>query len=436
MPSSDRSQTRAEHRRRGATRAADAGAREQGAPCNLQEPWDDRAAEALTRLYESDEGRLWQPASGARVHRPAPPLGDPATAEQAEALDRAWLESHLSRLVERLQASLRQASPEPSLAALSSRLEAIEQRFGATLGRVAQRTDLDGLRSIEAHILDLGAQLERARERLEQIGAVDEQLRALARKLDEAGEQRTGTLERLLRDAVAEWRESEQRTAGALRSIDEAVNRLGDAVDAMEASKPAPDLTLPPLAGPEPGRVDAGNGSRAHPDDDRRLAPQLYQPMLDAADYVPRSVDGMPRPGPRAAEAFPARNRPAVAASEVEWPAALGPDRDAAGAGPRLTPGALRIMALRAKLRQPPAGTDAPSHARAAGAGEQPGGLLRRASFSLLLLAACVVGGAYLLYQTFVAPAPASPFTIERGAHPGQVSGIELLEAGALGPRP
>jgi hypothetical protein len=418
MLSSDRSGSRADHRRRAAARAYNDAVWEQAQPFDPNAPWDDRSAEALTCLYESEEGRLSRPATGDRARPCAPQGADGVTAEPepAEAVDRMWLEAHLSRLAERLQDTLAQANPEPSLAALNGRLETIEQRFSATLGRVAQRTDLDGLRSIEARVLELAAQVEQARERLDRIGAVDDQVRALARELEEAGAQRTSGLEKLLRDCIAEWRDGEQRTASALQNIEEAIGRLGEAVDAMEASKPAPDLTVPPLTAAELDRVAGATGALSHGETEPTPAPSLYHATLDAADYAPTLFAGE----------TPAASAPALPAaraseSAMEWSSAAGDESDRPE-GANLTAGALRIMALRAKLRQSNGtGRGAmPSYVPEAEMGEPRHGSLKRASLSVLLMAgaAFAAGSTYFLYQTFLIAAPASPVMIAPSASP------------------
>jgi hypothetical protein len=379
---------------------------------NPNEPWDARSAEILIRLYESEEGKLSRPAASDRGRsqpRHVETIPGDARAE-ADAVDRKWLEEHLSRLVERLREPLVRCNPEQSIAALHGRIEHIEQRFGSALGRVAQRADLDGLHSIETHVVQLAAQLEQARDRLDQIGAVGEHVRTLAQRLDEAGEQRAHALEKLLRDCIAEWREAEQRTAGALHNLEEAVARLGEAVDAMEASKPAPELTLPALVDPEL-EGSAGMDGFQLDASGQTLAPQSYHAMLDAADYAPKTdTEG----------AAPALHEPTALSGLVEpSPALTSPDLGKA-AGVRLTPGALRIKAMRAKLRQAPgAGSRAMrSHAPT---GEELRGALKRVSLSLLLMACAVslAGGTYVLYETLIASAPtASPVMVEPRAHP------------------
>jgi hypothetical protein len=363
-------------------------------------PWDAESAEALTRLYESEEGDLSKPASRERAVHPREP--GRAHAWPPDSADTSWLQSHLAHLAKRLQDSLIQASPEKLFGELNARLDAIEQRFSAALGRVAQRTDLDGLKSIESDVMALAAQLERARDRLDEISAVEDEVRGLARKLDEAGEQRAGTLEKLLRDCIAEWREGEQRTAGALQNLEEAVNRVGDSVDAMEASRPAPDLSVPALPASEPDAPAGVVGFRAG----GAWTPRgTYQSMLDAADYAPRPAEAEPQDGPPLAAL--AREDGTLPAAAVEWAARPADDEAAEPPErPARLPGGWQIAALRARMRQAPRGDFAllDGAVRAAEAA-------RRASLSLLLAvgAAIVAGSTYLTYlllQTVTAPTP------------------------------
>ena len=109
MLSSDRSEFRADHRRH-AARAYDHALWDEAQPFDPNAPWDDQAAEALMCLFESDEGRLSRPAAGNRA-RPSLSHSADSEPEPAEGFDRAWLEAHLSRMAERLQDALAQASP-------------------------------------------------------------------------------------------------------------------------------------------------------------------------------------------------------------------------------------------------------------------------------------------------------------------------------------
>lgn len=428
MLSSDRIEAPGRRRRRKARRSAatpDAGARTLagGGRIDACEPWDIQAAEALTRLYESDEGQLHRPHAGERVHRTAPQAGPATASHQTGAEDRAWLETHLSDLAERLQGALTRLDPEASVAALNRRLEAIEERFGRALERVAQRADVHGLRTIETQILELAEHLEKTRDRLDEIGTLEGEVRGLAQRLDAGDQQQIAALGKLLRDYVAEWRESEQRTAGALHSLEEAVGRLGDTVDAMEASKPAPDLSFAALAVPDPARARAEGDPLAQ--GPVGLGAKSYHSTLDAADYAPKAVAEEPPAGAYA----PAAGRRALQlppGAAIAWSTASAGAQQGGATAAEREPKASRIMAVRARLRRTRL---APAHAgRTEGALPHAGrdaaepAPARRARPGLLLLAgiALLAGGAYLLAHALIAGAPprTAPARTESGVEP------------------
>ena len=442
MLSSDRIEAPGRRRRRKARRSAaapDAGARAiAGGRIDAHEPWDIQAAEALTRLYESDEGQLHRPHAGERAHRSAPQAGPVTAAHPAGAADRAWLETHLSGLAERLQGALARLDPEASVAALNRRLEAIEERFGRALERIAQRVDLHGLRAIETHVVELAEHLEKTRDRLDEIGTLEGEVRRLAQRLDAGDQQQIAALGKLLRDYFAEWRESEQRTAGALHSLEEAVSRLGDTVDAMEASKPAPDLSFATLAVPDPARARAAGDPLPH--GPGGLGAKSYHSTLDAADYAPKAVPEKPPAGEYAAAAG-RRGLPVPPGAAIAWPAAsAGPPPGGAEAS-EPEPKASRIMAVRARLRRTRL---APAHAAGTEGGSRPDAgrdaaepaPARRARPGLLLLAgiALLAGGVYLLGHALKAAAPrTAPARTESGVEP---AGAKPDVADPTTPRP
>jgi len=253
------------------------------------EPWDVQSAEALTHLYESGEGYLHRrpedgPARRLRQPQPALPAGEPASP------DNAWLEARLAEMAERLQSSLAEINPDKATAHLNRRLDAIEERFNEALGKVVQRSDLDGLKLIEAHVIELAAHVEHTRGRLDRIDAIDDQMRGLVRRLEEGDHQRLDALESLLQDYVAEWRKGDDRTASALRSLEDVVSRVGESVEAMEAQKPALDLSLSVLgtAGLAEPAIESDPLSQVYADAARVLEPLAHRAPLDAADYAPK----------------------------------------------------------------------------------------------------------------------------------------------------
>jgi len=423
MLSSDRVEPPGRRRRRKTRRNAaipHAGA----ARAAAHEPWDSEAAEVLTRLYESDEGQLHKPHGGERPAR-AGTGAETAAGPEPAADGRTWLEMHLSDLAERLQLSLARLDPEASLGGLNGRLEAIEERFGRALERVALRTDVHALPSIETHVLELAGHLEKTRDRMEQIGSLEEEVRGLVQRLDAPDQQQIGALGKLLRDYIAEWRESEQRTASALHGLEEAIGRLGDTVDAMEASKPAPDLSFATLAAPDPARARTGSDPLAQ----GPAGPKAYHSTLDAADYAPKAPPGVPPPGGEPAPARGKRRLLALPGAAIAWSTAPVQAAGASVESAEPMSGASPVMAVRAKLRRSATLTDgedasadstpAPQADCADPAEPAPG---RRTRPGLLLLAgiALLAGGAYLLVHALTAATPqrAIPERSEPGRQP------------------
>lgn len=299
------------------------------------EPWDAQSAEALTQLYESGEGYLHRRPEDARVRR-LPPLESPAG--EPEGRDQAWLDSRLAQMAERLHGSLAEINPDKAVAHLNRRLDAIEERFNEALSQVVQRSDLDGLKLIEAHVMELAAHVEQTRGRLDRIDAIDEQMQGLARLIEQGDHQRLDALERLLHDYVAEWRKGDERTASALRSLEDVVSRVGESIDAMEAQKPAQDLSLGLLdsAGLGGSAIETDPLSHVYADAARVLEPTTHRSLLDAADYAPRAES--------AAELQPARS-PEISSHTV------GADEPTPAEAP-LPPPSLRALAMRANQRQ------------------------------------------------------------------------------------
>lgn len=198
------------------------------------EPWDAHSAAALARLYESGEPGLpprlrpdETPALGvapaialppvaiapalaltpatattataapAAEAAPAPAVADavaatpdaaaraPVAARAAPEIERAWLEEKLADVAERVHASLVQLKPESSFLALGERFDQFEQRFTSVLDDVATRSDVEGLRLVEAHISELSSQLVQAQTQLARLDAIEAQFAELRDKLSD-----------------------------------------------------------------------------------------------------------------------------------------------------------------------------------------------------------------------------------------------------------
>ena len=179
-----------------------------GVSSKASEVWSEGDAEALTRVYEDatahPEPMPVMPVAAAVefVHfaMPVEPVvatvGAPAFAmaamtpkpapqlSVAEPLhDRLWLEGRFADLAERLQASLDDAPVHSMLIALDDRLVQLEQHFGLSLQDVAKRSDVEGLRLVEAHIEEIARHLEQTQGQLGRLDGIEAQLHEVVEHL-------------------------------------------------------------------------------------------------------------------------------------------------------------------------------------------------------------------------------------------------------------
>lgn len=267
------------------------------------EPWDAQSAEALVRHYESGEGYVPRGPEDERLRLLRQRQLEMQAAQvrrEEPGSDNVRLEARLAEIAERLQKSLAEINPDKAIGNLNRRLDAIETHFNEALGRVAQRSDMDGLKFIEAHVMELAAHVEQARGRLDRIDAIDEQMQALSRQLQEdGGHQRLEALEKLLENYVSEWRKGDERTTSSLRNLEDVVGRVSESIETIEAYRPAPDLSLSQLGAtglgePSPERDPL---SQVYADAAHALEPTPYRAALDAADYAPKSTQGVEASG-------------------------------------------------------------------------------------------------------------------------------------------
>jgi localization factor PodJL len=302
-------------------------------------PWDRETAEALTRAYEESEAE-WQRTRANQqamnraetMHRQAPPVAAPAAAGRG-------IDERFAAIADRLQQSLAGVSAPTSVDAMIDRLDRLEERFGSALMTVAQRSDVDGLRLMEAHIAELTTQFETLRSQLDRLDAIDGTLRDLAARLDvQAGSQRPVVtdvalqdvidtvsqrvaasmaamqaaaapqspqrldgLEELLHRYMDERRRGEEATANALRTMEET---LGNILDRHVVAGPEQaDESLPPFMHHlarhhEVEDTDRDSLVAAFAEGTRVLGHDSLEPVLDAADYADPAMRAVQAPEP------------------------------------------------------------------------------------------------------------------------------------------
>jgi localization factor PodJL len=313
---------------------------------------------------------------------PAPVLVDrPIAAADSHGMSAdTRIEARLAEVAQRVEEALAGLRPEAVADAVGAKVDEIDARLGAALDGVARRTDVEGLRIVEAHVTELAGHVEAIEQQLKRLDGIEDQLRELARFAAEAqasapaepteqvvappaelsadsmqrivegtvdrlaghladvpdtiGRQaeRVETLQRLIDAFVDERRREDRHTAGMLDTMQQALVHL---IDRLEAAPPpgATALARPPEAAPEeePARPFG-----------RR--PQVEQPPAETVEAQPAkpAVQGASatRPG-QAAGASPARapRAGAPAQPQAQPPAATPARAPADAAASRLRAG-------------------------------------------------------------------------------------------------
>ncbi len=214
---------------------------------DLEQPWDQEAAEALTRLYETDEagfamhsrlvprmlpgmppdesefemmaitprmdrgGPMAQEPAAQTEEQPQEPQcpelqADPGAAEECcasktiQPIDQAWLEERFAEIADKVEEAMLALRDDDALEDLSNRFGEFEQRIGDALEGVATRQDIDALKVAETQIDSMLGYFDRVEAKFSRIDAMEGQLQTI--------------IERISDDQLAQhfsnWRESAQ----------------------------------------------------------------------------------------------------------------------------------------------------------------------------------------------------------------------------------
>lgn len=262
----------------------------------LEDLWSPRDAEALAQSYEEAEAALVHRAPDLGPQQPGqiPPPEDAAgsrietsvedvsfaspAARHAEPLDRAtdreWLDQRMAEIAQRIEQSLAEIRPDSSITILGERFDALESKLAVVLEDVATRSDLDGLKTVEGHIAELAHHIEHAEAQLARLDAIEQQLIAVVQQLAEQrmaaapeafpaedfrevatnaaehvaqrlaatlqsrnGDDHPGEMAELLRSFIDERRLSDEQTFSLLDTVQQAMIRVLDRIDALEEQR-------------------------------------------------------------------------------------------------------------------------------------------------------------------------------------------------------
>lgn len=299
-------------------------------------PWDRESAEALAHVYESD-------ATGSASRSPSAPVGaEPAFLRTN--IDQAWFEERFTRIAREIEQSLAEIRPDRGFRAIGERLDQFEQQLTSVLGNIATRADLDAVRLIEEHVGEVVNHLVETHDQLTRLNAIEEQLTAITRTLsDEQGKTRfepqsttdvppgldvgeiaraaaehtamrfadmapasidaVGELRPLIERLIEENRNGGENTAALLDTLQQAMIRLLDRVDALEFAQRNTPIHATSFGG-------AYEARRREPE------PPFHEPLSDSDLFNDASVPPPPLEPPEVLP--PERSQPAYSLEREE----------------------------------------------------------------------------------------------------------------------
>ncbi len=159
-------------------------------PGNTSDPWDRDSAEALANLYDPVD-QSFKPGAANSTPKPEAPrpyhvAAAAATAPvQSGTADHAWFEARFSEIASHIDQALADVRPDQSYFAIGQRLDQLESHFGQAFENVATRGDVESVRLIEAHMSELVDHLENTSSQLDRLDALENQIGKIAEKLED-----------------------------------------------------------------------------------------------------------------------------------------------------------------------------------------------------------------------------------------------------------
>ncbi len=271
-------------------------------PLEPADLWDEASVAELVRLYESGEARFGAaPMSNAAAEAQqsiAVEASAPSSSTENEQGDSASfeptrLEQRFADIAQRIEQSLSEIRPESSLMKLGHRFDQLEERICSALDGMATRTDVEKLRRAEVQVEEISTQLGEFRTQLSRLDTIDTHLGTLTQQLSDerfsqlmaspattpsdieetvasAAEQMAdrfanherwetqardlGEVRGLVENLINERRINDENNASILETMQQAIIRVLDRIDALE---PVQQSTVPTMLPSEPVQQSA-----------------------------------------------------------------------------------------------------------------------------------------------------------------------------------
>lgn len=224
-------------------------------PTRTREPWDTESADVFTRHFEQFES--YAPSRPASRHlepfhsgRPTPQPLQPASDQPT---DRSWLDGRFNDIAARISEMM----AANQTGGLGARFDSLENRIETALTTVTtQATNgSDTLKQIETHIAEIDEHVDYIRGELSRLDNVEAQIRSLMERQkaiettpalpapkDEAEKvanaEGIAQLTTLLQRLVAERQQTEEHTEVMLDTLQQAMIRVLDRLEAIDGGTP------------------------------------------------------------------------------------------------------------------------------------------------------------------------------------------------------
>jgi localization factor PodJL len=189
------------------------------------DPWRRDTVEALASHYD---------AMSYDLHKPA-------VSHAASSAEHAWLEARFNDIAARIEQSLAEFAPSRELSALGARFDRFDERFAKFVEQAATKGDVEGLRLLEAHVSEIASNLEHTHDQLMRLSIIEAEVKELSKRLDDVHHIATlsdaatsADLRPIIERFITESRQGGEQTAVQLDTLQQAMIRLLDRVDAME----------------------------------------------------------------------------------------------------------------------------------------------------------------------------------------------------------
>lgn len=232
-------------------------------PSQTREPWDSVTADVFTRHYE-ESALSPEPAPSRQLtsYQPARELDETdyggAISAHEDTSERAWLEGRFNDIATRISEMM-----EADGTGIGARFDSFETRLDKAMTTVTTQaiTGSETLKQIEAHIAEMDEHVEFIRTELARLDKVEEQIRALMERREKTentksdamaapeGEKEQAQaaanagiaqLSDLLQRLMDERRNTEEHTVSMLDTLQQAMIRVLDRMDAMETAPSVP----------------------------------------------------------------------------------------------------------------------------------------------------------------------------------------------------